>query len=478
MSRSDQSRRDVAARRGADAAAAAVARPGLRIVDALVALPAWASVLTIFVSGRLLSLFWLAAAFPLVGRSQPANAIRGNDHGFLAFLTSWDGQYYEDISIHGYPSALPVDSAGHVLQNAWAFLPAFPFTIRALTASTGIPFTVGAPLVATLAGFVAAFLMYLLVEERAGRTAALWGVFFFCVGPLSFLLQVGYAESMFLALVFGALVAMQRRRYGVMTALGVVAAFTRPGALAIPLTLAVIAVVRLVLARRDARAAAAPAVAAVPDDRPVVVGAAPDHSAVAGSGSAAHRLLGASGRALPEAHRLLGTLPRTFPVRERVLVVLSGVVMTLAGIAWPLIASHATGRSDAYLATEMSWWVAFIGRVHFVPMTPWFLNAGRWLGVGGIVLVIAMVIGYVVWLRRPSTRKLGLVPLVFSAAYALYVFAVSIPMASTPRLVMPLAPLMASPELVGRPWARWIMVSGALVGQPVCIAVLWLLGPP
>jgi hypothetical protein len=417
----------------------AIQTPFTRLLVAVTSLPAWAAVTTIFVAGRLISTFWLAATFPLIGQAQPANAIRGNDHGFLSFLTSWDGQYYQDISLHGYPSVLPVDSAGHVLQNAWAFLPAFPFTIRALTASTGVTFEVGAPLIATIAGLVAAYLLFVLVRTRAGSTAAMWGVFFFCVGPLSFLLQVGYAESMFLALTFGALVAMQRQRYVVMTTLTVVAAFTRPGALAIPLTLAAIALVRYVQLRRSRST----------------------DSAAPATGPA-----------------LLRALPPTFPIRERVVVVLSGVVMTLAGVAWPLIAAHTTGRPDAYLETEMSWWVAFIGRVHFVPLTPWFLNAGHWLGIGGIAIVLLIVAGYVVWLLRKSTRKLGLVPLTFSAAYALYVFAVSIPMASTPRLLMPLAPLVASPELVARPWSRWIMVSLALAGQPVLIAVLWLLGPP
>ncbi|WIE53763.1 mannosyltransferase family protein [Curtobacterium sp. MCBD17_003] len=401
------------------AAVSVVARPSRnRLADLAVSTPGWAAILVLFAASRMLSTTWLALVYPLIVRAQPANAIRGNDHGFLTFLTSWDGQYYEDISLHGYPSVLPTDALGHVMQNNWAFLPAFPFTIRMLTASTGLPFRIGAPLIATIAGLVAAYLLHALVRERAGGTAALWAVFFFCLGPLSFLLEVGYAESMFLALVFGALLAMQRRRYLPLTLLSVVAAFTRPGELAIPLTLGVVALVRYVRDRGS------------------------------------------------------------FPVRERLTVIGTGLVTAAAGVAWPVIASHATGRPNAYLDTEMSWWVNFIGRVHFVPLSPWFLTAARWVGVGGVLLVIAMAVAYGVWLSRRSTRELGLVTVVFAAAYALYVFAVSIPMASTPRLLMPLAPLTGSPELVARPWARWIMVSGALVGQPVLIAVLWLMGPP
>ncbi|RUQ02608.1 hypothetical protein [Curtobacterium sp. HSID17257] len=400
-----------------------------RVVDLATSLPVWAAVLAVWGGGRLVSTVWLALAYPLMARQMPDNAIWGNEHGFGSFLTAWDGQYYEQISVHGYPTALPLDAAGHVAQNAWAFLPAFPFAIRMLTASTGVPFTVGAPLVALAAGLVATFLLHRLVSDRAGNAAGMWAVFFFTCGPLSFLLQVGYAESTFLALTFGALLALERRRYGLLTVLGVVAAFTRPGALALPLLLGVVALVRWLRVRR----------------------------AAAGTGV---RSLDA------------------FPVAERVRVVVAGVVMAAAGLAWPVVAAHVTGRPDAYLETEMSWWVNFIGRVEFTPMTPWFLIAGRWLGVGGVLIVVFLLVAYPVWLLRRSTRALGSTTVLYSAAYALYVFAVSLPMASTPRLLMPLAPLFGSPELVARPWMRWTFVSCALLGQPVLVAVLWLLGPP
>jgi hypothetical protein len=396
-----------------------------RVVDTVVSMPAWSAVLLLWTVGRLVSTMWLMVAAPLMGRVQPANALWGNDQGFTAFLTSWDGQYYEAISLHGYPSVLPLDATGHVAQNAWAFLPAFPFTIRLLTVSTGLPFTIGGPAVAIIAGLIATFLLHRLVQEHAGDTAALWAVFFFTCGPLSFLLQVGYAETAFLALTFGALLAMERRRYGLLTVLGVVAAFTRPGALAIPLTLGVLALVRYIGARRS------------------------------------------GARTLDE-----------FPVLERVKVVVAGLVMAAAGAAWPVIAGWVTGRPDAYLATEMSWWVNFIGRVHFVPLSPWFLTTAKWLGVGGVLMVVVLLVLYPMWLSRRSTRKLGMTTIVFAAGYALYVFAVSLPMASTPRLLMPLAPLMGSPGIVEKPAMRWTLVTGALVLQPVFVAVLWLLGPP
>ena len=32
--------------------------------------------------------------------------------------------------------------------------------------------------------------------------------------------------------------------------------------------------------------------------------------------------------------------------------------------------------------------------------------------------------------------------------------------------------------VVAKPWMRWTLVVCAVLGQPVLVAVLWLLGPP
>jgi len=82
MSRTEDVRRTEGLRRTSAAASAeAIARvpPRSRIIDLATSLPAWAAILTAFVASRVLSTFWLALAWPLIGRAQPANAIRGND---------------------------------------------------------------------------------------------------------------------------------------------------------------------------------------------------------------------------------------------------------------------------------------------------------------------------------------------------------------------------------------------------------------
>ena len=43
---------------------------------------------------------------------------------YWVVAANWDGRWYGAIATYGYPDHLPLDSAGQVLQNAYAF-PAF-----------------------------------------------------------------------------------------------------------------------------------------------------------------------------------------------------------------------------------------------------------------------------------------------------------------------------------------------------------------
>jgi hypothetical protein len=340
------------------------------------------------------------------------------DPSFFTFSGSWDASFYRTIAEHGYPATLPLDDAGHVLPNAWAFLPVFPALVRAVMPLTGGSFWVAGVVVATLAGAGACVLLYRLVLAVGDRRRAGWATALFAAAPTGFLLQVAYAESTFLLLLFGALLALVRRRYWVVAPLGIVAAFTKPGVLALAVALAVHLVVRWTRERR------------------------------------------------------------ALPVRDAAWIVASGLLVAAAGLAWPVVASAATGRPGAYLDTELSWWVGFVGRQHFAPLTPWFTMAGTWLGPLGIALVVVVLVGAVLFFTRPGVRALGVDVVSFTASYALYLVAVFLPQQSLPRLLMPTAPLLGSDVFVGtrRRAVTWLVVGVCL--QPVAIVLLWFLGYP
>jgi len=336
---------------------------------------------------------------------------------FFTFSGSWDSSFYRQIALNGYPSALPVDAAGNVEPNAWAFLPVFPGIVRAVSFITGLDFYVAGVFVATLFGALAALALYRLLAPKAGAHSALWAVALFCFGPLSFILQVAYAESVFLFLVFVSLALMMERRYLVMIPFAVLAAFTRPGALALSLALLIVLLVRW---REGAR----------------------------------------------------------FAWRERFAIVVAGLSIAAAGLAWPLVAGLVIGTHDAYLQTELSWWTGFVGVVDFVPLTPWFLMAGKYLGVAGIVLVPALAAGFAWWLSRRALHPLRPEVVAYSASYGLYLMAVFLPQQSLFRLLLPLAPLLGDPAIARSKPLRRSLLATSIALQPVAIVLLWFVGYP
>ncbi|GAA1493651.1 hypothetical protein [Curtobacterium herbarum] len=408
----------------------------------------WTTPLLLWLASRVVSTLLLGTVYVLATANGWHFASYRRDPSFATFSGSWDASFYRTIAEHGYPHALPTDASGHVVPNPWAFLPVFPGVVRAVMTLTGASFWVAGVLVATVCGAGACVVLFRLVLAVVDARRARWATALFAFGATGYLLQVAYAESMFLLLLFGALLALVRRRYWLVAVLGVVAAFTRPGVLALAVALAVHLVVRWVGVRRGSADQVA--------DR--------QNAGLAAGGPTV------GGPAVG------GRDP--FPWRERAAVVAAGLVVAAAGLAWPVVASAVTGRPGAYLDTELSWWVGFVGRVDFTPLTPWFLMAGRWLGPAGLVLVVVVLAATAWFLGRRDVRALGPEVLGFVIAYVAYLVAVFLPQQSLPRLLMPAAPLLGSDVFLAtrRRAVGWLVAGVCL--QAVAVVLLWFLGFP
>jgi hypothetical protein len=432
----------------------------------------------VYLASRLFSTSVLFGVYEVAKLAGATFITPGSDRSFLDFTSSWDADRYRTIALHGYPSTLPTDATGEVLPNEWAFLPVFPYLCHLLMVATGMDFTVAAPLLATIFGAAAAIVLYRLLVTKVGHTGALWAVLLFCFGPMAFVMSVGYAESLFLLLMFGGLLAVQRRNYPLVAAAGIVASFVRPGALALALALGIHLIVRWHTERER------------PEARPAAATTA-DASATRPTGDAGTRRIVGIGTAPPALVLAARTSARRawaglrefvvggrMPTRELSTIVVAGLAMAAAGLAWPVVAHVVTGQSDAYLETEMAWWVDYVGRPAFVPLTPWFLLAGRWLGIGGIVLVLAIVASFTFWMTRRSTLRLGHEVVAFVAGFFAYLVAVFLPQQSLFRLLMPLSPVLGTPAISSRPWLRRTMLLGGAALQPVAVVFVFLFTAP
>ena len=385
--------------------------PTRLVADRWRSAPWWFRVLVVFAASRVVSTAFLLS----FASRQEVNAWTLARPGYVAFANLWDARWYEIIAVVGYPSTLPVTPEGHVAENAWAFMPAYPFTIRALMELTGAGFAPLAVVVSVAFGAGAALLLHRLLSTVLPEGSATFGVVLFCVAPVSPLLQLGYAEAMFAFFLCLSLLLLVRRRYLAMLPVVLVLSFTRPGALPLALAIGVHALLRLRDRDRD-----------------------------------------------------------PFPLRERVAAAVATVTTGLLGLAWPVVAGIATGVPRAYEETELAWRSAYIGRQPLVPFTPWVQGANWWLPGGlGVVVLVALVLGLAALLLSPWGRRLGVDLRLWSAAYALYLLAVWFPQSSTFRILLPLFPLLGALAVPRwRPW-RVLLVVASLLLQWAWIDWCW-----
>jgi len=384
-------------------------------------LPPAARIAIVYLTARLVTTAFFAGAAQL----STAASRYGERPSVGTLLMGWDAQWYWYIAVHGYPSTLPVDDSGQVVQNQWAFLPVFPFLAR-LLGGAGAGWQVAAILISLVAGYLSCLVLHALLRPRIGAVATTWAVLFFANAPLAALFQVAYAESLFLLMLFTALWLVARRRYAWLYPLVLLMAFTRPGVLAFALFLALHGIVRWM--RRNSE--------------------------------------------------------RLRPA-EIVHIVLNGLLGAAAGFAWPVIAGAVTGRADAYTATELSWRRGWIpgDDGSFVPFRGFWDAAAFWFGQWGlgatagyvalvaIVLLIATGLGF-----GPRVRRLGADVRLWSASYLVYLFAVFFPQSSIFRLLVPLSPLWGAAAIPrSRVWRFGVLVA-CLVGQWWWIYNMYALG--
>ncbi|WP_413319195.1 hypothetical protein AA0Z99_02640 [Agrococcus sp. 1P02AA] len=367
----------------------------------------WLWPLALWLVSRLVSTAFLGA---FAGR-QEASAWTPAGPGLLDYSTMWDAHWYFIIAMSGYPTELPVDDSGHVGENAWAFMPVYPLLARALML-TGLPWEGAAVLLSVLASAAFALVAYRLFAELApGRER--FALALVLLSPVAPVLQLGYAEALFLLLLASCLLAWRLREWEWLWVLLPIMALTRPGGLAFAFGLGLWFLVRWSRERER------------------------------------------------------------FAVRERWMLVGLGAWSALWGFAWLLACTIATGSTSAYLETELSWRSAYVGRQELVPFTTWPIGLEWWFGAwwplwlaGIVAVVVALLVG-------PWARRVAIEGRLWCIAYATYLAAVWFPQSSTWRLLLPLFPAALMLAALRPAWARGMLLAACIALQPVWIWYCW-----
>ena len=123
-------------------------------------LPWWAKVTLVYVAARAVTTGFVLALAGVQG-ANPWTAARP---GYFEYANMWDARWYQIISLTGYPADPPLTDGGHVAENAWAFLPAYPALVGVLT-WLAVPWNVASVVIAVAAGLAAALVFHRLMSR-------------------------------------------------------------------------------------------------------------------------------------------------------------------------------------------------------------------------------------------------------------------------------------------------------------------------
>jgi hypothetical protein len=377
--------------------------------------PWWVKVFVIWLASRAIT----TTLMLLFASMQQKSPWTGAHPSYLAFSQFWDSGWYHTVAMSGYPTVLPLTAAGRVADNAWAFLPGYPIVVRALMVATTLPWEPVSVFVSVAFSLAAALVFYRLCRLRLPSETALFSVVLLCVAPLSPILQVSYAESMYLFLLAVALYLLLKRRYGLLVPVIAIMSLTRPSGLAFALALF-----------------------------------------------------------LHVAHRWVTRGSDPFPTGDRVAALLLAGFSTLMSFAWTVVAWAVTGSVGAYPDTELAWRAPYIGYGSLLPFEPWLQGAAFWgatwhIGDLALWLLGAVIVVFVALLFSPAARRLGADIRMWSASYALYLLAVFFPQSSTFRLLMPMFPLLGAVAQPRSTIYRVSLVVLFIAGQAGWLYICW-----
>ncbi len=398
-----------------------------KIAAGVASKPWWLKVLIVFGATRLLSFSF----FLLFAEIQGDNYWTSARPGYFDFLNIWDAEWYERIYDHGlggepgYSRVLPLDDAGNVRENAWAFMPGFPLLIRGLNILTGVEWKYLAPLTSTLLSLILALVLFKIFSLKLSESTSLWAVLLFGLSPAAPVLQTGYAETLGLLLLALAIFQLMHHRYLAALPFLVLLSITRPGMVAFAMMLGGMWLVRYYKFKRG---------------------------------------------------------QVDFPVLERVKLAGLTVVSGLLGFSWYLFAGWYTGRPDAYLATELAWRFGYTQKQQLVPVEGWFIATSYQFGpVLGPVLVVLAVGAAVQMMFSEPIKALGSELRLWLAGYLFYLLLVFFPQSSTLRILLPAFPIFGALAVLISNRSRGIktaVVVALVIGQLVWLDICWLYASP
>lgn len=141
-------------------------------------------------------------------------------NNFLMLWERWDVKHYLTLALGGYQN-----EGEKITSNV--FFPLYPWMIRLLSFKTFHP-TLISMLISTVAAVLSGVFLYQWIRPDYSESESKRAVWFFLIFPTSYFLWAGYAESLFICLALGALLAARQRHWPVCGVLAFLASLAKP----------------------------------------------------------------------------------------------------------------------------------------------------------------------------------------------------------------------------------------------------------
>ena len=375
-------------------------------------LPVWVQAVSVYFVSRVVSISIFAA---VLKRQDPANWSSSPVTTTLNdFLNFWDGGWYSRVAEEGYPRNLPVDEAGAVTENQWAFYPLHPGVVDYLSTMTGLSYEVISPIISTIAAGFAAIVVLTLFRKYVDPGQALTGLALVMFFPPAAIFSTGYAESLTLLLQATALFLIVERRYLSAIPIVFLMDLSRPIGVAFSFFMLLHLIDRFVRRRHD-----------------------------------------------------------PYPGAEVVRSWALGVLSCAAALIHPVHAWLATGSITAYTDTEAAW---HTGESTY--LVQWLAQANSLIGPLGPVLLFLVIAGMLALIFSPAGARMGRTMQYFCLGYGVYLLIFFTPQTSTLRLLLPLFPMALTLSLVRSRGYRAALLCAFILLQIVWVAYLWHFTPP
>ncbi|MDB4089052.1 mannosyltransferase family protein [Flavobacteriales bacterium] len=201
------------------------------------------NIFNILVLSVFLKILYIGFAFVLESNTDYFGCEHSTE-GVISLFKRHDAYWYQNIHDNGYPEVNSRKELGwhndaEYHQSRWGFMPGYPLAIKVISSLLNISFNASAFIISIVFSTLCFILFYWLSSLWFQKTKnAFYATLLFMVMPFNYYFSMMYTEAIFCSLLFGALIAVKKKKYILLAILTAIMTIFRANGLVLLLPIA------------------------------------------------------------------------------------------------------------------------------------------------------------------------------------------------------------------------------------------------